>query len=441
MIRRATASFTAAAMLIVACAFQADAAPDPVVAARLFQEAKQISDRDGGRFWGKPLYGPILFVDPTDLGAVANEADGQGVLKPTGSVLTGRMPEDWAVSSTPIEWMGRRWTELYWPLMGLPDAEAKVGDDWLAVSLAHEMFHRIQPSLGLTRPEAANVQLDTLEGRYLIQLEWRALAAALSTTDPTARRRAIADAVLFRAERYRRFPEAVKSEAALEINEGIPEYTGVRLGLATPEARVRYALYDLAAWAQVPSFVRSFAYATGPAYGLLLDQADPAWRSKLNSGPGLDQLLAKAADIASLPAAELSSREDVYDVGGRLQNAEARRDEARRSQLAALKASLVDGPVLRIPLRKADYAFSPQSLLPLGDYGVVYPTLKLSDEWGRLVVDHGGALLDKDMTIAVVSAANSKGLTGEGWRLSLKDGWSVQPGARAGDLIVVRAKP
>ena len=86
---------------------------------------------------------------------------------------------------------------------------------------------------------------------------------------------------MFRQERYRRFRGAAADEAALETNEGIPEYTGVRLGLATPQERIAYAVYDLSFFVEAPTFVRSFAYATGPAYGLLLDQADPDWKAKL----------------------------------------------------------------------------------------------------------------------------------------------------------------
>ena len=71
--------------------------------------------------------------------------------------------------------------------------------------LAHESFHRIQPLLKLTRPEAGNRHLDTLEGRYLLQLEWRALAMALEARTPEDRRAAITDALAFRHERYRQF--------------------------------------------------------------------------------------------------------------------------------------------------------------------------------------------------------------------------------------------
>ena len=107
------------------------------------------------------------------------------------------------------------------------------GLDQRHAMLAHELFHRIQPTLPIAYPQGDdNGHLDTLEGRYLLQLEWRALAAALKAPDPAARRTAVSDALLFRAERYGLFADAAKNEGALEANEGIAQYTGVRLGLA-----------------------------------------------------------------------------------------------------------------------------------------------------------------------------------------------------------------
>ena len=235
------------------------AAPDQNIASSIFQEAKLISDRDGGHFWGRKLYGPILLVDPSDQAAVANEPDVGGALKPSGTVFSGILPSSVTISDTPIEWSGKRWTELMLPLQPKSDKQIGLGNDWRAVLLAHEMFHRIQPALGLTRPEVANVHLDTLAGPYLLQLEWRALASALASNDRKSRRAAVSDALMFRRERYRLFPEAATSEAALEIDEGIPEYTGVRLGLDTAKARTRYAVYDLSAFVNAPTFVRAFA--------------------------------------------------------------------------------------------------------------------------------------------------------------------------------------
>ena len=425
-------------LLTLLSAPRASAAPDPGVAAQIFAETKAICDRDGGRFWGLSLCGPMLLVDPTDRRVIANDTDANGILKPSGGVYTGVLPPDAILADTPIEWEGKRWTELLLPLRPKGQKGGTVGDAWRAVLLAHEMFHRIQPDLELTRPEAGNQHLDTLQGRYLLQLEWRALAKALAAKTAVERRAAISDALLFEAERYRQFPDAAVEENDLEINEGIPEYTGVRLGLATPGVRAAYALYDLSAFAQAPSFVRSFAYAMGPTYGLLLDEASPGWRNKLNAGLTLHQLLVAAVDAPEPLFSQLQAREAAYDDGGGLWLHEVTRDHDRQARLASLKSRLVDGPVLILPLRHAAYQFNPQSLTPLGAFGTVYPTVRLECDWGVLEVASGGALFDKAKKTAAVSAVGidpSKAV-GEGWRLTLKTGWTVAPSSRKGDMIV-----
>ncbi|KRA17973.1 hypothetical protein ASD69_09155 [Lysobacter sp. Root604] len=371
----------------------------------------------------------MLLVDYTDRSVVANVADKEGRLVASGALFAGTLPESVIIANTPTEWAGVRWTQLLWPL----PTEA----DKRQVLIAHELFHRIQPTLGLTRNEVGNRHLDTLEGRYLLQLEWRALAQALKATTPALRQAALSDALLFRHERYRLFAQAALEEGQLEINEGVPEYTGVKVGLNDPKARIAHAEYDLSAFVQAPSFVRSFAYATGPAYGLLLDEADPAWRDKLGSGQRLDQLLSAAMRLPDPDPTTLAARATHYDDGA-LRSAEEARDRQKRAQAAELTARLVDGPVLIIALKKSNRQFNPQTLIPLGELGMVYPTLRLTGEWGALQVDSGGALLSAKQATVSVKGADPSGIKGEGWRLDLAPGWSVRPGARAGDLIVAQ---
>jgi hypothetical protein len=413
------------------------AAVDPVRAQAVFQEAAQLCGRDGGALWHHSLCGPILLVDWTDNTAVANQADPRGVLKPSGPVFAGTLPPDIVIANTPIEWAGKRWTEMIWPL---PDDVAH-----RHVMVSHELFHRAQIELGMLQRDGGNLHLDTLEGRILLQLEWHALARALMAPDDAARRAAISDALLFRHERYRLFPDAQAEERALELNEGVAEYTGVRVGLPTSQERTAYALRDLETFIQIPTFVRSFAYATGPAWGLLLDRADPAWRDKLAtamkgaSPPSLDQMLQAALKLPEPAADSVKSREADYD--DTLRPREQARDQVKQAHVAELKAKLVDGPVLRLPLagHHASYQFNPTTLEALGSDGVVYPTMKLNAEWGALSVEQG-ALLDKAMSVAAVAAAGASAdhLQGPGWHLALKSGWIVAPGERAGDFVVKR---
>ena len=400
---------------------------------RLFVEAMTVCERDHGRLWGESLCGPMLLVDYHDRSVLANQPDPQHVLQRSGRWFRGTLPEDVIIANTPTEWSGARWTQIDAPL---PDDAAR-----FHVLVAHELFHRIQPKLGLTRPEAANHHLDTFDGRYLLLLEWRALNRALQAPTADSRRAALADALAFRRERYRIFPQAAADEAALEIAEGVPEYTGVMLGLTNDSERTAYAIRDLSAFVDVPTFVRSFAYATGPAYGLLLDQASPGWKTRLNAGQSLYTLL--AATLPEVPAdtAGLEERARRYD-DGTLRTRETARERDRQARLADLRARLVEGRVLVLPLAQSNFQFNPQTLVALDGVGTVYPTMRLTDVWGSLEVERGGALVRSAARLATVPRGPSADTgNGDGWRLQLKPGWTITAGPREGDLTVTRISP
>ena len=121
-------------------------------------------------------------------------------------------------ANTALEWGGSRWTTVVWRMVPA-DAHAR------ARMFLHELFHRIQPQLGFMIADGRNDHLDTLEGRYWMQLEWRALSKALGASGEK-RVAALRDALSFRAERRRRFPGAAENERPLEMNEGLAQYTG-----------------------------------------------------------------------------------------------------------------------------------------------------------------------------------------------------------------------
>ena len=357
------------------------AAPQPIdlhAAAQAVSEAKQGCERDAGRLWGKPLCSPILLVDPKTRAVVANQADANGELTPKGAVFVGTLPEDENAANTSAEWSGVRWTELLWPLPASP-ADRQV-------LLLHELFHHAQGELGLPAAPADNPQLDTEEGRVLMRLEWAALERSLVLTGP-GEHRAIADALIFRARRQQLFPSAPMNELALERNEGLAEYTGVALAFRGTELKVRYAIKDLHRIAKQPSYVRSFAYATGPALGLLLDRHDPKWRLAMRHGTAPEALLAEA--IRWMPPADLAAtvarRSGPYH-GAKLRAEEQAREKKRQATAAQLRAVLLERPTLELPLSHLNMAFDPNRLVPLGDAGTVYPTLRLVDDWGVLEV-------------------------------------------------------
>jgi hypothetical protein len=409
---------------------------DAAQAGRIFKEVQAISDKDGGKMWGKALYGATLFVDETTRDVVANRPDYQNLLKPQGEVFVGSLPLDENVANTSKRWGGVDWTLVLWPL---PDHAFE--RDKLVI---HESFHRIQDDLGLGGPDTANDHLDTEDGRIWLQLEWRALRAALLQQKET-RRKAEQDALVFRAYRRSLFKDAAAHEQALEMHEGLPEYTGIVLCSRNPGEAAAYAAARLEGAASMATFVRSFAYMSGPAYGILLDEAGAGWRKALKGTDDLSDLLATAIGVAlpsDLKAAALG-RAQTYG-GKELMAAEQARAAKKLQQEAAIRRRFVEGPVLNLPLTEAfSYSFDPTNQVPLEGIGTVYPYLRISAAWGILEATQGALMLAKEGMISGVRVAAPKDvtarpLTGEGWTLTLKEGWSVIPGKRPGDLGLKR---
>ena len=410
-------------------------APNPISidsAKRVFAEAHALCTADAGKLWGVSLCGPLMFADPSSRWIVASESDAKGVLTAKDGAFVGLLPPNQNISNTAFDWSGVRWTQMVWPIMGDERMRGTI--------VMHELFHRIQNQLDLPKvTEGENAHLDELSGRYYLQLEWRALARALEARSDADRVEAAKDALRFRAERYRIYPKAAAEEHALEQNEGLAEYTGVRLGNSTAELQAKMALYDLTAHVRDATFVRSFAYATGPAYGLLLDRYAPGWHTQLKSGNGFDVMLARALHVsaAASDSALVTKRAQSYD-GATLHAAEAERDTKRREQYALNRKKFIDGPVLTLTFRKMNVQFNPTTLQPLGDAGTVYPTIRITDEWG-VIEGKNGALMKPDWSALVVTApakTTGSSVTGDGWTLTLKPGWKVVPGARSGDFTL-----
>src|SRR5262245_46835886 len=254
-----------------------------------FKEAATICQRDGGRLWGVSLCGPMVFTDARTRTFATNQP------RPTGEPPRG-------LANAPVEWGGSRWAAYMWDFTtSLGDASARGN------LMLHELFHRIQPDLGLMTLSGNNAHLDTLEGRVWLRLEWRALARALGQTGED-RKRAVSDAAAFRLTRRSQFANSAENERVEEIREGLAQYTGTVATAASPAEAVESALEQLAAAEQHETFLQQ-AYTSGVAYGILLDTASPDWRRRVHSDSDLGQMLVAALDVTPVAnAVEASAR-------------------------------------------------------------------------------------------------------------------------------------
>lgn len=392
---------------------------DPERAQAYFAEAAALCAREGGRLWGVSLCGPMVFADPVSGTIAANQR-----------VPDAPRPRVLGYANAALEWGGERWSTFIWPM--IPDDEGA-----RARMMLHELFHRVQPDLGLylATSEGENEHLDTPEGRYWMQLEWRALAEALRADGPR-QIQALRDAMAFRSARRKRFPGAAERERISEINEGLAQYTATAAAASSAETAAADAVTQLVEAPDRDSFVRTFAYASGAAYGVLLDARSPGWTRRIRATDDLGELLMTAADIEPSRSVELAAR--CYGEP-ELWAAEEEREAVRQARIAELRARFVDGPVLVVP-RGRNASFITTGVTPIPGHGTIYPSFRVSGDWGRIEAEE--VLMSPDGTTLAVPApfaTEGRTLSGDGWTVVLETGWTVEPGPRDGDYQVVAA--
>jgi len=397
--------------------------PASVKAASWFTEARQASI--GQKVWNIDLYGPILFVDEQSRATWANEPDTAGILKPDGKIYKGVLPADVMTANTAINWQGKRWSVIEWPLPENRDDRVNL--------ILHECFHRIQHRLGLPERGPTVSHLSSMDGRIYFLLELQALKAALGK--PVRERGAdLANALLFREKRRSLFPGTFEKERILEMSEGLAEYTGVILGRQRDSIRPHlYQQIDSTAGRK--SLIRSCAYITGPVYGYLLYEKAPQWTSGLDSNASFPMLVSKYYQIAppkTLANTRLTAAIDKYN-GTAIIQSEKLKEQEHQKLLHQYIDMFTRQPVLTIELVKMNVSFNPNNLFDLGEYGTIYPTGEVKDIWGQLDVEGGGMLM-KDWKVVRLSltadqlAKDQEAahiVTGRGWKITLNKGWKI----------------
>ncbi len=404
--------------------------------------------KDAGKFWGARLDSVAwLGVDgKTMLLTTAPTIAGYTM---TNGVWEGPLPTTITPSNTSVKWDGRTWAMILLPMQ--PDSLVAER------LLIHEAMHVLQPSVLPAPPYdetgAGAAILDEAAGRTWLRLEWKALATALRSTG-AARDSAVHDALLFRAARYAiSAPDEVNRERALDIKEGLPEYTAWKLS-GSPRSEFTASIDS--APAKMPSFVRAFVYFTGPAYAMLLDDyTNGAWRHAVAKRLDLQSMLADAiadkhfknADmiksaLMAKPSANASGalasaahvRAAAYG-GPTIVAEENQRWAEREKQLAQYRTDFLVGPTVRLRPHPINVSFDPRRQASLGESGTVMANLVWKAADGSSLTAPAGALINQSWTelrvprgkaqlvAGVVKQATT--IKGDGWTLVLEAGWTV----------------
>jgi hypothetical protein len=389
-------------------------------AQEFFKDVQARCEREGKRLWGMSMCGPMVITDlRTQTIATSQPAP------------EGPRPRLAGIVNAPVEWGGVTWASVMW------DTLANTTPRTARAILLHELFHgTVQRTLGLAASELLNEHLDAMDGRYWMRLEWRALARALRESG-APRTAAVRDALAFRQARRLLYPASAENERALEINEGVASYAGIASAADSVADAIASALEALAEAETGESFVRTFAYATGPAYGLLLDASSPGWRQRIRNTDDFAALLAGA--FAVQPAADAAASATRYG-GAEIRAVEQQREQQRQERLAELRRRFIDGPVLVIR-GGGGGMFNSMGAVVIPDVGTVFfGPYRHNTDSGTLAAEKG-VLLESSGSVRRVPAPMRRDdttLAGDGWTFTVKPGWVIREGPRRGDYEVVR---
>ena len=387
-----------------------------------FKEAQALCERDNGRLWGVSICAPMVIGDARTQTFATSQPPPDGPRPKLIGLLNG-----------PILWGDRMWAAVTW------DTIANWPPRTRGEAFLHESFHIVQPALVMNGPAGANEHLDSVDGRYWLRLEWRALARALRESgEPRAQ--AVREALAFRQARHTRYPDKVESERALYITEGLASYTQTVLAAPSEADAIARALELLADAENGESFVRTFTYTSGPAYGLLLDAASPGWPRKVRGSDDPVVLLMRVLSVQ--PAADAAAAVARYG-GAELRAAEEHREQQRQARIAELRQRFVDGPVFVMPCGGGGTSNSLGAVVIPAAGTVYFHPYRLSGACGTLEAEKGvlEASEGSSRRLPAPVRGDDTTISGDGWTFKAGAGWVIREGARKGDYEVVRQQP
>jgi hypothetical protein len=156
----------------------------------------------------------------------------------------------------------------------------------------------------------------------------------------------------------------------------------------------------------------------------------------VRSDSDLGQMLMVALDVRPVAnAVKASARYGAKE----LRAAEQTRAERRSVVVRELQKRFVDGPVLLVP-SGGGAAFNAVGATPIPGVGTVYfNQYTTKGEWGRLEATKGVLIRDNG-TRQLPGPVRIEGanITGDGWAVTVAEGWIVGTGPRPGDHQIIR---
>jgi hypothetical protein len=393
----------------------------PVKAVKYFREVDSLCKKDGGKLWGKDLYGPLMFIDRPSRKIFANQPDKEGLLKEKDGIYTGVYPKERIINNIALDYRG-----LIYALAPLPPEEDKYQ---ILTAAVHGLFHYFQKSTGIEPQRFNTKNMDEKEARLWLKLEWRALRRALNS-EGEQKSLAIRDALIFRDTRREIFPQFINDENRFEDYEGLTTLTYTILCTSSLDEAKSKLLASLERIYNFQSYARSSGFISGGIYGYLAYEKGFDFKAIRCDSIDLGTMVKELYGI-DLPAVSRDVAGSLalnYDVASIHKEEEKRLSDIKERRNKQL-ATFTEKPVVYLELESPYFDFEPEDIRSLDTLGTIYPAMRVSDNWGKLFVDKGGCLVSYNLKYLRITAKNFRESKnhyyGEGWHMILNRDWEV----------------
>lgn len=385
-----------------------------------FSSIEEICRADAGNLWGENLAGPIMYVDRVSRKIIANAPDKENLLKLKDGVYTGIYPKEKLIDVIAVEFGG-----TLFAMVRIPDEE----DDYRIKALTiHSLVHCMQEKLEIDPERFNNRHMNEKNARMWLKLEWRALKNALST-EGEERYLAVRDALIFRGARHEAYPDYIYEETRFENYEGLPTFSYTLLCTASKEEQTKRLIDGIDYYYNL-NFGYNYGFIHGALYAYLLYDKGFRLNSVTSDSTDLGVLTAELynitmPDILRDVAGSIAINYDIESIQQEEIERQKRIKEASNKRLSAY----TEKPVVFFDLESPSFGFEPDALNSLDTLGTIYSSLRVSDNWGKLIVEETGCLVSynlKEIRVPAKGIKISKShIRGEGWELILTDTWEL----------------
>jgi len=409
-------------------------------------KAKKLLEADNGKLWGVSLWNDRFLVLDND-----NTVYTLNNLLPNSnndSLLYYKPIKEQTLQQTNTNqtFEGEKWATVQDSYVTAKDSSQ---------TIIHELFHLHH--LGQMSLSGNIVEyLDDYKARIFLRSEFEALRNCLKSIQINKESNAkqfLNDAIYFRTEREKMFKKYNKNALELETLEGLATYTGYKLSAFTNLYPI--AIKELNGREQTYGLNRSFAYATGLAYGIIFDYFKIQWRTDLKhiySFTGIYNNQIKTIHFKKKEIKDIKTRNQFYQINQEELNRKNTTDSIHSFYQNIFKKQ----PVLIINMDTSNktpltMSYDMNSTFTFGKDGIIYssisgtsPNASLFGSFkttGETTIGKSGILISSKfdkLTFTKPLKVEGNTIFGDYYTIELNKGWKVIQIDKKGNMEIVK---